>query len=71
MRIHDLRHTHASHAVLQGLPLPVVSRLLGHKRPGMTLQYAHVGDKETEAVAERIAGAIVKAMDVGAVGVGD
>ena len=60
VRIHDLRHTHASHAVLQGVPLPVVSRLLGHKRPSMTLRYAHVGDRETEAAAERIGAAIAR-----------
>ena len=62
VRLHDLRHTFASHAVLQGVPLPVVSRLLGHKRPSMTLRYAHVGDKETEAAAERIGVAIARAL---------
>ena len=60
--MHDLRHTFASHAVLQGVPLPVVSRLLGHKRPSMTLRYAHVGDRETEAAAERIGAAIALAL---------
>ena len=63
VRLHDLRHTFASHAVLQGIPLPVVSRLLGHKRPSMTLRYAHVGDRETEAAAERIGAAIEHALD--------
>ena len=63
VRIHDLRHTFASHAVLRGVPLPVVSRLLGHKRPSMTLRYAHVGDKETEAAAERIGLAISRTLD--------
>lgn len=58
VRLHDLRHTFASHAVLRGIPLPVVSRMLGHKRPTMTLRYAHVGDRETEAAAERIGAAI-------------
>ena len=62
VRLHDLRHTYASHAVLRGVPLPVVSRLLGHRRPSMTLRYAHVGDKETEAAAERIGTAISRAL---------
>ena len=62
VRLHDLRHTVASHAVLQGVPLPVVSRLLGHKQPSMTLRYAHVGDRETGAAAERISVALVRAL---------
>ena len=53
-RLHNLRHTFASHAVLQGVPLPVVSRMLSHKQPSMTLHYAHVSDKEAEEEAERI-----------------
>ena len=63
VRLHDLRHTFASHAVLQGVPLPVVSRLLGHKQPSMTLRYAHVSDRETEAAAERIGAAIAQALE--------
>ena len=63
VRIHDLRHTFASHAVLQGVPLPVVSRLLGHAHPSMTLRYAHVSDRETEAAAERIGTAVARALD--------
>ena len=63
VRLHDLRHTFASHAVLRGIPLPVVSRMLGHRRPSMTMRYAHVGDRETEAAAERIGAAIEHALD--------
>ena len=63
VRLHDLRHTVASHAVLQGVPLPVVSRMLGHKRPSMTMRYAHVGDRETEAAAERVGAAVALALD--------
>ena len=69
-QLHGLRHTFASHAVLQGIPLPVVSRLLGHKRPSMTLRYAHVGDREIEAAAERIGRAIARALDGGEAGNG-
>ncbi len=54
VRLHDLRHTVGSHAVMAGVPIPVVSRLLGHRQPRMTLRYAHVGDRETEAAAERV-----------------
>jgi len=54
VRLHDLRHTVGSHAVMAGAPIPVVSRLLGHRQPRMTLRYAHVGDRETETAAERV-----------------
>ena len=54
VRLHDLRHTHASHAVMNGVPVPVVSRLLGHSDVRMTLRYAHLGDREIEAAAERV-----------------
>ena len=58
VRLHDLRHTYASQAVMQGTPLPVVARLLGHRQATMTLRYAHVADREVEAAAERIGTAI-------------
>ncbi len=58
VRLHDLRHTFASHAVLNGVPLPTVARLLGHRQVSMTLRYAHVADREVEAAAERI-GAVI------------
>ena len=51
VRLHDLRHTFASHAVMNGVPVPVVARLLGHASEKMTLRYAHLADKEIEAVA--------------------
>ena len=48
VRLHDLRHTHASHAVMNGVPVPVVSRLLGHSNTRMTLRYAHLADRDIE-----------------------
>ena len=49
VRLHDLRHTVASRAVMNGVPLPVVARLLGHRQVRMTLRYTHVADQEIEA----------------------
>ena len=61
-RLHDLRHTVATHAVMQDVPLPIVARLLGHRNPCMTLRYAHVGDSEVEAAAERVGQKIARLM---------
>ncbi|TFH89790.1 tyrosine-type recombinase/integrase [Vibrio ouci] len=62
VRIHDLRHTFASYAVLEGYPIPMVSKLLGHKRMSSTLRYAHVNDAQVtqsvEAIGEVIRGIV-------------
>ena len=58
VRLHDLRHTHASHAVMNSVPVPVVARLLGHSDVRTTLRYAHLGDREIEQAAERVGQAI-------------
>ena len=54
VRLHDLRHTVASHAVMNGVPVPVVARLLGHSNVKMTMRYAHLADRDIEAAAERV-----------------
>lgn len=42
MTMHGLRHLHASLLLTQGLPVPEVSRRLGHANPGITMSvYAH------------------------------
>jgi integrase len=43
IRLHDLRHTHATLALKAGVPVKVISKRLGHESPAFTLkQYAHV-----------------------------
>jgi integrase len=43
IRLHDLRHTHATVLLLAGVPVHVVSQRLGHASPTITMAvYAHV-----------------------------
>jgi integrase len=43
VRFHDLRHSHASHALRAGVHPKVVSERLGHSSVGITLDlYSHV-----------------------------
>jgi integrase len=44
IRVHDLRHSFASHLVSSGVSLPVVGKLLGHTQPQTTMRYAHLAD---------------------------
>lgn len=61
-RLHDLRHAHASHAVMNGESLHVTGRLLGHRRASTTNRYVHLDDALTQA-AERVALAIEYSSD--------
>ena len=58
VRIHDLRHTHASILASLGLSLPIIGRLLGHTQAATTQRYAHLMDDPLRAATER-AGAII------------
>lgn len=54
LRIHDLRHSFASHAVMSGETLLTTSLLLGHERLQTTFRYAHLADETLLATAEQI-----------------
>ena len=53
VRIHDLRHTFASHLVSSGQSLQVVGRLLGHTQAATTMRYAHVADEALRAATNK------------------
>ena len=59
-RIHDLRHAHASHAVMNGESLYIAGRLLGHRRASTTNRYVHLDDATLGQAAERVAVAIAR-----------
>ena len=42
IRLHDLRHTYASQAIMTGETLNMAGQLLGHRRPQTTEIYAHL-----------------------------
>ena len=59
IRLHDLRHTHATIAVKAGVPVKVISERLGHESPAFTLkQYVHVLPGMQAEAAELIAAVV-------------
>jgi integrase len=60
LRIHDLRHSYASHLASAGVSLHTIGALLGHASPSTTHRYAHLLDDPLRAATEKV-GAIVTA----------
>ena len=60
LRLHGLRHTAASHAVMSGENLSLVGKLLGRRRHRTTAGYAHLADADLVEAADKI-GAIIAA----------
>ena len=58
IRLHDLRHLHATELLRLGEPLHVVSDRLGHKDPMVTATiYAHVSNEQGESASNTFADA--------------
>ena len=56
IRFHDLRHTHATHALQLGIHPKIVSERLGHSSITVTLDtYSHVLPSMQQEAAEAIA----------------
>jgi len=53
VRIHDLRHTFASHAVLNGVSLYETQQLLGHASSQMTQRYAHLNNEQLREASHK------------------
>ena len=63
VRLHDLRHSHASVGVASGLSLPLIGGLLGHSQPATTARYAHLADDPLKAASELVGRRIAEAME--------
>ena len=62
VRIHDLRHTHASVGAGVGLGLPIIGKLLGHAQASTTARYAHLDADPLRKASDRIGRHLSKAM---------
>lgn len=55
VRLHDLRHSHATHLLREGVHPKVVSERLGHSKVGVTLDtYSHVLPTLQQEAAQRV-----------------
>ncbi|WP_456960511.1 tyrosine-type recombinase/integrase [Lysinibacillus sp. TE18511] len=53
IRFHDLRHTHASILISEGVDIVKVTHRLGHANPKITLEtYAHLIPNQDNEVAD-------------------
>jgi len=58
LRIHDLRHTFASHAAMSKETLPMIGRLLGHANHQSTARYAHLDDEHLLDAVQQVGDAV-------------
>ena len=63
VRIHDLRHSFASRALSLGESLPMIGRLLGHRKVQTTARYAHLARDSVKVAAERVSESLAVDLD--------
>jgi integrase len=52
--VYDFRHTFATRAVLDGMPLPVLAKVLGHSNLKSIEKYIHISEDQADAEMDRI-----------------
>lgn len=62
VRIHDLRHSFASTAIMGDVPLATIGKLLGHVLPETSAKYAHLADEFVADAAQRVSGSLASAI---------
>ena len=62
VRLHDLRHAHATFALRHGESVLAIGRLLGHANPQTTLKYTHLADAMVREAVETV-GAVLGGAD--------
>jgi integrase len=62
VRLHDLRHTHASEAVSAGESLYIVGKILGHSHAATTQRYSHLAEDPIRDAANRTAARLARSM---------
>ena len=63
VRIHDLRHSFASRALSLGESLPMIGKLLGHRKVQTTARYAHLARESVKVAAERVSDSLAADLD--------
>ncbi|MGE3541855.1 MAG: tyrosine-type recombinase/integrase [Candidatus Tectimicrobiota bacterium] len=62
VRLHDLRHTSASLAAGEGLSLPIIGAMLGHRHQATTARYAHLAPDPVQQATEQVGALVARAL---------
>ena len=62
LRLHDLRHTWASTAAMNGVDMVTIAKLLGHALVETTERYVHLSDQSVTDAANRVSNRISAAL---------
>ena len=65
VRLHDLRHSFASRALSLGESLPMIGRLLGHRKVQTAARYAHLARDSVKAAGERVSDSLAADLNAG------